>query len=162
VTTLVIGYDGSEESDNALHRAAALFRDAKARALVAVVWEPGVGFDLMQPTLPPAPIDIRAALEVDEAMYERARQLAEQGAHRARKAGLEADGLAVADELTVAQTLVRLAEERSADGVVIGTHRRNVVSEVLLGSTAREVIHRAPCPVVVVRTNTILQVSVTR
>jgi nucleotide-binding universal stress UspA family protein len=153
VTTIVIGYDGSAESDNALTRAAALFRDRdhETRALVVAVWEPGVGFELMQPTMPPAPIDVRSALEVDEEMYERAREIAAQGARRAREAGLRAEPLAVADELTVAQTLVRLVKDRNADALVVGTHRRSGLSEVLLGSTARDVIRTAPCPVVVVR-----------
>jgi nucleotide-binding universal stress UspA family protein len=151
MTTLIIGYDGTDASENALRRAAALFHGQATRALVVVVWEPGVGFDLMPPTLTPAPIDIRAALEVDEQIYERARYLAEHGAELARKEGLDAEGLAVADDLTVAQTIARLATERAADAVAVGTHRHSSVSELLLGSTARDVIRTAPCPVVVVR-----------
>jgi len=46
-------------------------------------------------------------------MYERAQCLAQQGAIRARQAGMEAEGLVVADERTPAATLVRLARESS-------------------------------------------------
>ena len=50
--------------------------------------------------LPPIPIDIRSAIEIDAAMCERAPRTAQQGeAALAREAGLEAEGLAVADEL---------------------------------------------------------------
>jgi nucleotide-binding universal stress UspA family protein len=105
----------------------------------------------MEPTIPVAPIDIRTALEVDQVMLERAQQAAEQGARTARDHGLDAEGLVVADEITVAQTLVRLARERGAAAIVVGTHRKGAIAEILLGSTARDVIRQAPSPVVVVR-----------
>ena len=119
-------------------------------ALVVCVWEPGLAYEMLQPGFVPAPIDVRVALEVDQEMYERAQGLAEQGASLARELGLAADGLAVADELTIAQTLVRLAEERDAAAVGVGAHGHRAVREVLLGSTSREVVRRAPCPVVIV------------
>lgn len=146
---VVFGYDGSPSSRRALKQAARLL--TPGRALVVVVWEPGVALELIQPNLPPAPIDIRTALELDEAVYEHARRLAEGGAEVAREAGLQAEALAVADEISVADTLVRLARERDARAVVVGAHGYSHVRELLLGSTSREVIRRATCPVVVVR-----------
>jgi nucleotide-binding universal stress UspA family protein len=104
-----------------------------------------------EPTIPPAPIDFRLALEYEEALYESARQLAEQGANRAIDAGLAAEGFAVADELSVAQTLVRLATERDAACVAVGSHGHRAIREVFLGTTTREVIRHAPCPVLAVR-----------
>jgi hypothetical protein len=53
------------------------------------------------PTIDPAPIDIRAALELDRQLYDRARRWAEQAAADARQAGGTADGLVVADVLTL-------------------------------------------------------------
>jgi nucleotide-binding universal stress UspA family protein len=147
---LVVGYDGSKLSTRALCESAALLPPTTP-VLVVVVWEPGLGFDLMQPTMPPAPIDIRVALEVDEAIYERSQQLAEQGASLVRGDGRTADGLAVADELTVAQTLVRVARERTASALALGAHgHRGALTEALLGSTSRDVLRHAPCPVILV------------
>ncbi|HXL17997.1 MAG TPA: hypothetical protein VN961_10815, partial [Streptosporangiaceae bacterium] len=40
-----------------------------------------------------------------KAAYHTAQRMAEQGAAMARQAGLEADGLAVADDVTVAETI---------------------------------------------------------
>lgn len=47
--------------------------------------------------------------------------------------------------------LVGLAGDLKVDLLVIGTHARNRVTRALLGSVAQSVIHRAPCPVLVVR-----------
>jgi len=75
---VVIGYDGSVASERALCEAAPIL--APSPALVVVVWEAGLGFELVElPAFPPAPIDIRTALEIEEKLYERAQRLAEQG-----------------------------------------------------------------------------------
>jgi nucleotide-binding universal stress UspA family protein len=146
---IVLGYDGSPASERAVREAAAVL--ATRRALVVVVWEPGKAFDLVDPLIPPAPVDVRTAMEVDQALYEEAQRMAEQGATRARDLGLEAEGLAVADEATVGDTLVRLATERDATAVVVGSHGHRAVRALLLGSTTQEVVRHATCPVLVVR-----------
>jgi universal stress protein A len=48
------------------------------------------------------------------------------------------------------QEIVRIAEEREADLIVLGSHGRHGV-KLLLGSTAASVIHHAPCDVLAVR-----------
>jgi nucleotide-binding universal stress UspA family protein len=151
---IVIGFDGSAASEHALREAARLL--APRPALVVVVWEAGAAFEMMEvPTtsigVPPAPIDVRTAAEVDRALYERAQRLAEHGATLAREAGFEAEGLAVADDVTVADTLVSLAQERDAQAVVVGAHGHRRLREALLGSTSQGVIRHAECPVLVVR-----------
>ena len=120
-------------------------------ALVVTVWDPRVGFEVLTRSIPPVPIDIRAALEIDESLYEGAQRMAEQGAAPARQLGFDAEALAVADVITVAATLVRLARERDAATNVVGTHVHQAVREILVGSTARDVIRTAPCPVILVR-----------
>ncbi|MGE3179965.1 MAG: universal stress protein [Vicinamibacterales bacterium] len=50
-----------------------------------------------------------------------------------------------------AQEIVRCAEEREVDLIVMGTHGRSGVRHMLLGSVAEKVIRTAPCPVLVVR-----------
>jgi nucleotide-binding universal stress UspA family protein len=150
---VVIGYDGSPAAQRAVQQTLALVQPRPV--LVVTVWEPGRTFELMTvPTgslLPTAVVDIRAALELDEKLYENATRTAEQGADLARQAGLEAQALVVADELTVADTLVRVAVERSSPGIAVGWHGHSALGELLLGSTTQRLLRRAPCPVVVVR-----------
>lgn len=50
-----------------------------------------------------------------------------------------------------AETIVRVAQERSADLIVMGTHGRTGLQRALLGSVAEKVVRLAPCPVLTVR-----------
>ena len=150
---IVIAYDGSPAAEHALRAAAELL--GSRPALVVVVWEAGAGYEMTEipagTDLMPAPIDIRSAVEIDEALQERAQQLAQHGAELARQAGFEAQGLAVADEVSVAETIVRLAQERHAQAVVMGAHGHSALTERLLGTTSQNVARHAPCPVVLDR-----------
>jgi nucleotide-binding universal stress UspA family protein len=153
---ILIAYDGSPSSDHAIREAGGLL--AGRRALVVVVYKQGVGFELMElPVvtggLPPPQLDVRAAIEVDEDLAERSQKLAQRGAELARDAGFEPEALAVADDvdMPVAETIVSVAADQDAAAIVIGAHGHSRLSEVVLGSTSRDVIRRAPCPVVVAR-----------
>ncbi|QLD90244.1 universal stress protein [Natronomonas salina] len=50
-----------------------------------------------------------------------------------------------------ARAIVQYAEDEGVDHVVIGSHGRDGISRVLLGSVAETVIRRSPVPVTVVR-----------
>ncbi len=50
-----------------------------------------------------------------------------------------------------ADTIVRVAQDRKADLIVMGTHGRTGLQHVLLGSVAEKVVRMAPCPVLTVR-----------
>ena len=49
------------------------------------------------------------------------------------------------------EEIIRNAEERNCDLVVMGTHGQGTLADVMLGSTARRVIRRSKMPVLVVR-----------
>jgi nucleotide-binding universal stress UspA family protein len=151
---VIIGFDGTPAAEQAIHEAVAVL--APRRAYVVVVWEAGRAFDLtdipsMSLSAPSAAIDVRNAAEVDEAMAESARRLAERGAALATAAGFQAEGLAVADQITVADTLIRLAKQFDASVIVVGSHGQHGLTELLLGSTTRDVLKHAPVPVLVIQ-----------
>jgi nucleotide-binding universal stress UspA family protein len=151
---VVIGYDGSAAARRALVEAAALI--APRTALIVVIWEAGRAYEAAEweaITLDvPAPVvDIRSAAELDRAVSAAAERTAHQGAELARARGLPAESLVVADQVSIADTLIRVARERDAAALVVGAHRHGALSEVLLGSTSRDLVRHAPCPVVVVR-----------
>jgi nucleotide-binding universal stress UspA family protein len=154
---VVIGYDGSDAAERALRDAGRLL--SGRHALVVSVWKQGLGFEAMElPAatigMPPAVLDVRTALEIDRELAASAERLARKGAGIAREAGFaDAEGLAVADDpdVSVADTIVRVARERDAQAIVVGAHNQRAISEILLGSTSRDVIRHADRPVVVVR-----------
>jgi nucleotide-binding universal stress UspA family protein len=151
---MVIGYDGSPAADHAVVQAAAVLRAESA--VVVAVWEAGGAYESAEwaaITLDtPAPVvDLRTAAELDQAAYAATERAAQHGAATVRSLGLPADPLVVADDLSVADTLVRVAREQDAAVLVIGARHHSAVGEVLLGSTERDVVRSAPCPVLLVR-----------
>jgi nucleotide-binding universal stress UspA family protein len=50
-----------------------------------------------------------------------------------------------------AEAIVRVAQERGADLIVMSTHGRTGLQHVLLGSVAEKVVRLAPCPVLTVK-----------
>ncbi len=147
---ILIGYDGSPPAEHALREAAVLL--APRAALVVVVWEAGAAYvNVDVDEIPAAPMDLRTAVLTDQALSDGARLMADRGAALAAELGFEAEGLTVADEVTVGRTLVRLAHERDAQVIVVGARGHSRLERLFLGSTSRHVVEHAPCPVLVVR-----------
>jgi nucleotide-binding universal stress UspA family protein len=53
-----------------------------------------------------------------------------------------------------ASKILELAKKWPADLIVMGSHGRGRMQGLLLGSVSQEVLHHAPCPVLVVRAQT--------
>jgi len=51
----------------------------------------------------------------------------------------------------VAEVIARLADELNCDHIVMGTHGRGALADLLVGSTTIRVVHRARMPVVLVK-----------
>jgi nucleotide-binding universal stress UspA family protein len=137
----VVGVDGSTTSDAAV---AFAFEAAAARrvALVAVHAWWDLAFDLSAAT---TSFD-RAEIEVEQ------RELLSE-----RVAGWAQKFAAV----PVEQVLVRgrpvqslLEQAAGAQLVVVGSHGRGGFTGLVLGSVSNALVHRAPCPVAVVRPDT--------
>ncbi|GAA1815029.1 universal stress protein [Planosporangium flavigriseum] len=150
---VIVGYDGTPASDRALRASAPLL--AAHRVLVVVVWAAGAALDLATLPVrgfepPPTVVDLDQGFKLDQAMYEGAQRTARHGEALARAAGLDAENLVVAIDVTVAGTLIRVAREHDSPAIVVGAHGHHALHELLLGSTSRDLIEKAPCPVVVV------------
>lgn len=149
---ILIAYDGSDTARRAVREAANLF--GAREVLVVAVWEPGLAYETaMSPAgleVEPVPVDVERAREVEEELHERARRTAQEGAELARSAGLQAKGLAVADEVHVADAIVDAARKRGVAAIVVGSRGLTGLRARLEGSTSSAVLKHAPCPVVVV------------
>jgi nucleotide-binding universal stress UspA family protein len=84
----------------------------------------------------------------DAARWEK--ELAEVRA-RLEEEGLEHEVRQLVLGLEPAEDLIAVAEEVSADMIVIGLRRRSPVGKLILGSNAQRVLLDAPCPVLAVK-----------
>jgi nucleotide-binding universal stress UspA family protein len=52
-----------------------------------------------------------------------------------------------------AEEIVQLASDLRADLIVVGSHGKNLLERVMLGSVSQAIVHKAPCAVLVARPN---------
>jgi nucleotide-binding universal stress UspA family protein len=128
---VVVGYVPTDEGRAALHRAA---QECKLRNTRLVVINSNRGGK-----------DLDAA---DAATYEQ-----ELATVRA-----DLDAVGVSNEvrqlvrgLEPAEDIIAVAQEVSADFIVIGLRRRSPVGKLILGSNAQRILLEAPCPVLAVK-----------
>lgn len=150
--TVIIAYDGSAAARQAVVAATKLL--GSCNVLVVTVWEAGLAY--LTPTAPvegmmmSPPVDPGLAREVDTALYERAEQLAREGADLAGSLGLDAEPLSLPDEGDVAHTLIGLAREHTAAAIIVGSRGLSGLRARLEGSTSKGLLTHAPCPVLIV------------
>lgn len=143
---VLIATDGSDCSRHAMREAARLLplREAEVH-LVSVAVLPPVGMEPMAFGLPASGIASPLVEDLEgvaaEALDKAADELAPLGVtpqvHRAQG--------------DAAQEILRLAETLRPDVVVVGSHGRNAVERLFLGSVSDSLVRHFPGPVLVVR-----------
>lgn len=145
---ILICYDGSEDSKQAVARAGDLFPGQPA--IVLHVWEPLKDVA----SVPPVPGlygTLEAGLEeMDRIGDEVSQRTAEEGAERATGAGLKAEPLSVSAPGRAWRNILKVARDRDALVVVVGQRGIGGAERALLGSVSTAVVHHADRPVVVV------------
>jgi nucleotide-binding universal stress UspA family protein len=141
---ILICYDGSPESVDAVGYAARLVPGA--RAVVVTVWKPIVEELLAGP--PDAP-PISDPAEANERQHRTAVDIARDGSRRASQAGLEPESLVLKATGPLWEAIEKAAGERDAQLIVCGTSRSGVKS-ALPGNLASALVHHSSHPVLVV------------
>jgi len=72
-------------------------------------------------------------------------------ADRMRGAGLDATALFV--EGAAVETILKEASKLGADMIVIGSHGRGRMHQLLLGSVSEGIVHKSECPILVIPTH---------
>jgi len=142
---VVVGYDGSESAGCALRAAARAATDRDVELVVVCAWQ-----------TPTADHWSRIYLADDRWRREeiqRAAEAATSAMERAREVlSHEYADLAVREVVVEGRPSVVLARESEGAGlVVVGARGQGDLASLLLGSVARNTVHRALCPVGVVR-----------
>ena len=147
IRTIVVGYDGTRPAEHALLRAAQLAQAFGARVIVADV----AGLEPLQGTpgafglTPYYGFDAERTLQHDEVLWQR---------HRDRVESFFAE-IQVPHEFAgrvgePVEEIVEIAERRSADLIVVGTHEPGLLERLIAGSVSQGVARRAHCDVLVV------------
>jgi nucleotide-binding universal stress UspA family protein len=138
---LLVPVDGSDPADAALEFALGEYPAADITVL-SVIDPTDVGY---------------GSIEAAPSTFEHLQRSAED---RTEKVLDEAESRAADHDMTVttetvigmpSRAIVEWAENNDVDGIVIGSHGREGVTRVLLGSVAESVVRRSPVPVTVVR-----------
>ncbi|MFF0745568.1 universal stress protein [Streptomyces sp. NPDC004111] len=139
VLPLVVGIDGSAESLGAVDWAVdeALLRGLPLRLVHASLW------DRYEGGFPRG----ESAVNGSAGTFDRLVEGAAQRAHRRSGGAVGVSAVTVTEE----PVSVLLDEGRNASALVLGSHGRSGVADLLLGSVGLAVASRADCPVVVLR-----------
>lgn len=141
---ILIATDGSECSRHALSEAQRLLALEAAEVTVIAVTQPvAVGVDpyiLAPPPMDPAFYD-REREHTDAALADAERRLADGGV----KASL------VSREGDPAREILAFADEWGADLIVLGSHGRNALERLMLGSVSEAVVRHRHGAVLIVR-----------
>jgi nucleotide-binding universal stress UspA family protein len=143
----ILAYDGSDPAREAIAAAGALLGGGSV--LVVHAWLPPSHVLLWNPLIKDAGPLAEPAEMLDESAAEGARRLAAEGAEHAAAAGFAADPLAVPASHGTWRTLLRVARERHARLVVVGSHGMSSL-DVALGTVADRVTTHADRPVLMV------------
>jgi nucleotide-binding universal stress UspA family protein len=137
---ILVPYDGSPPSQHALEFAFEKFPDATVDALHVIQIPEGYWGAFEGP-------------EVRPPVTEKAQEYADGLLEGAREIAADHDRDLDTDIVTgqAHNRIVEYAEDDEYDMIVIGSHGREGVSRVLLGSVAESIARRSPTPVLIVR-----------
>ena len=144
IQKILVPTDFSECGNYALSYAASLARTFGSSIICVHVIEPivpTVGYSGMTEPLPIA--------DISEQLEDSAERELPKLAECDDCAGLDVEELIVHGE--AASEIVRVANERNVDMIVVSSHGRTGLGRILFGSTAEAVVRHAHCPVLVVK-----------
>jgi nucleotide-binding universal stress UspA family protein len=145
--TIVVGVDGSAESQAALRWAVDEAALREGRLVAVWAWSFIPAAPIAEPGMIPMP-----AIDYSEASKaERAAAEDEFEATLERALGKEPDVEVERKFVEGEPARVLETEAKNADLVVVGSTGRSGIAAVLLGSVSKHVVDHAPCPVVVVK-----------
>jgi len=128
---ILIGYDGSTASQNALAEGQKL-----AKALAADVY---------------VFTSVEGGQHAVREIYKNFEKELSYAKNTIANAGIRCEGKLSAQGLEPGEEMVQFARELAVDMIVIGTKRRSRVGKLVFGSNAQYVILEAHCPVLAVK-----------
>ena len=142
---IVVGTDGSETATEAVRTAIELAKISKAKLEIVSAYEP-VSDARLREERQEVPADLQWMVNPREDVDATLRDAAD----KAKEAGVEVETYARQGD--PADAILDVAEEESADMIVVGNKGMSGAKRFLLGSVPNKVSHHAPCSVLIIRT----------
>jgi len=136
---ILVPLDGSSFAEEALPHARELAECGGGEIVLARVDEP----------YEPPPGIFVPATAIPEVVRLSAGEYLEQLVSRLRLAGLKVESTVLDGK--VADAILKYAREEGVDLIAMSTHGRTGISRLLMGSVAEQIVHGAPCPVLLIR-----------
>ena len=128
---IIVAYDGTREAKEAARVAT---RHAKAFNARIILTYSMVG-----------------GPEIPKKEFEKAEKELQLQEIALKEEGFECESLLSVRGLDIGEDIIKIAEEKQAEEIIIGIQRKSKVGKLLFGSTAQYIIMNATCPVVTVR-----------
>jgi nucleotide-binding universal stress UspA family protein len=143
--SIVVGTDGSDTANEAVRQATELAKAVGARIFLVSAFEP-VGNQRLREERQQVPEDMSWMVNQREDVDATLRAAAES----IQGAGVEVETFARQGD--PADAILDVAEEKTADLIVVGNKGMSGAKRFLLGSVPNKVSHHAPCSVMIIRT----------
>jgi nucleotide-binding universal stress UspA family protein len=135
---VLLGYDGSDGSKAALNVAVDLAKQLGQKLVIVYAYEVSQFGGEVQ--------------DLAKTLHERGEDVNAGALASAKDAGVDAESLIESGDK--ADTLARLASDRGASMVVIGSRGESALKGLVLGSVSHKLLHLSTTPVLVVPTHT--------
>lgn len=144
---VVVGYDGREESERALEYA--LEEAASRETAVVVVIVAPMPYEWVDPYGPGVPGMAGPITPIPEGGPLEIQPLLEHARKRLEETGSEGDVVwGLGDPVS---EILRVADERKAGAIVVGTHHHSALGRLFGTDTAADLVQEAHCDVLVAR-----------
>jgi len=136
--------DLSESTDRIVARAVEIAKAVSAKLWFLHVAEPEpdfVGYEV-------GPQSVRDSLSIK---FREQHRMLQEIADRVRKRGVDATALLV--QGSTVETILAKAAKLGADMIIVGTHGRGAMYQLLVGSVSEGLLHDSECPILIVPTH---------
>lgn len=144
--SIVVGTDGSDTAKEAVHQSIELAKSVGASLSLVSAYEP-ISSQRLREEAKDVPKDLQWMVNPKEDVN----ATLEEAGKDAKSAGVDAQTFA--REGDPADAIIDVAEETSADLIVVGNKGMTGAKRFLLGSVPNQISHHAPCSVMIIRTS---------
>jgi len=141
---LLVAVDLSESTQPIVEKVEEIYKDCPAKVWILHNAEP-------EPDFVEFKVDPLAAREALAEKFHNEHCQIQEIANRLRKSGLEATALLVHG--ATVETILKEASDLDVDMIVVGTHGRGAMYQLLVGSVSEGILHKSRYPVLVIPTH---------